>query len=153
METSSATAAAHRVARLLDSAFRVPGTRFRFGLDPVLGLVPGLGDAVAGSFGFYLLVVALRAGAPPIILLHMFANIGVDLLTGAIPLIGDLLDAGYKANLRNLDLLERYLRQPETTTRRSLILFVFLSLLLLAMVGGLIWLTVSALRTLLSGIA
>lgn len=143
---------ARRFARIMDSAFRVPGTRYRFGIDPILGLVPGLGDAVGGGFGFYLLVLAFRAGAPPIVLLRMFANIGADLLLGAVPLLGDLLDAGYKANLRNLGILERYLARPEDTTRKSAAIFVVLTVLLLALVAGLIWVAVAAIRGLIGGL-
>jgi hypothetical protein len=140
---------ARKVARVLDSVFRVPGTRFRFGLDPIIGLVPGLGDAVAGGFGVYLLVLALRSGAPPIVLFRMFANIGLDLLFGTVPLLGDLLDAGYKANLRNLDLLDRYLDRPQETSRKSLAIFVALLAILVLLIVGAIWLAVAAIRAIL----
>lgn len=141
---------ARDLARILDSAFRVPGTRYRFGLDPILGLVPGLGDAIAGGFGFYLLVLAFRAGAPPVVLLRMFANIVVDVLVGTVPLLGDLLDAGFKANLRNLQLLERYIARPRETRTRSLMLLLALGAALLAFVVGAIWLAVATIQTVLT---
>lgn len=147
------TARARGLARILDSAFRVPGTRFRFGLDPVLGLVPGLGDAIGGGFGFYLLFLAYRAGAPPIIMIRMFANIGLDVLMGSVPLLGDLLDAGYKANLRNLGLLERYLEAPEESTRRTRLLLIGLLVLLLALLLVAIWLAFAAIEALIGAIA
>jgi hypothetical protein len=147
------TARARDLARILDSAFRVPGTRYRFGLDPILGLIPGLGDAIGGGFGFYLLFLAYRAGAPPIILIRMFGHIGLDVLLGAVPLVGDLLDVGYKANIRNLGLLERYLARPEQSTRRSLMLLVVLLALLVASVVGGIWLAVASMEALFSALA
>ncbi len=146
------TVRARELARLLDAAFRVPGTRFRFGLDPLLGLVPGLGDVVGGAFGFYLLVLAFRAGAPPSVIGRMFLNIGADLLLGAVPLLGDLLDAGYKANLRNLALLERYIDRPEDTKKRSFLLLVLLSLVLLVLVVGAIWGVLSLVEAILNAL-
>lgn len=140
------TRRARDLARILDSAFRVPGTRFRFGLDPLLGLVPGLGDAVGGGFGLYLLFQAYQAGAPAIVMFRMFANIAADVVLGGVPVLGDLLDAGYKANLRNLSLLERYLERPQQATRGSLAFFVILVTLLLLLLGGAVWLTVAAIR-------
>lgn len=151
-EAKETTRRARDLARILDSAFRVPGTRYRFGLDPILGLVPGLGDAIGGGFGFYLLVLAFRAGAPPVVLLRMFGNIIADVLLGAIPLLGDLLDAGYKANLRNLQLLERYIARPRETRTRSLVLLVLLATALLAFVAGAIWLAVETIQAILGGI-
>lgn len=140
------TRRARDLARILDSAFRVPGTRFRFGLDPLLGLVPGLGDAVGGGFGLYLLFQAYRAGAPAIVMFRMFANIAADVVLGGVPVVGDLFDAGYKANLRNLSLLERYLEHPQQATRASLIFFAIFVTLLLLLLAGAVWLTVAAIQ-------
>lgn len=146
------TSRAREFARIMDSAFRVPGTRFRFGLDPVLGLVPGLGDAIGGGFGFYLLVQAYRAGAPPVVMIRMFANIAADLLLGAIPLLGDLFDAGFKANLRNLALLERYQADPERTRGRSFLLLMVLLVALLLIIAGAVWIVAAAIGALLGAI-
>lgn len=142
-EPKDTTRRARELARIMDSAFRLPGTRFRFGLDPIIGLIPGLGDAVGAGFGLYLLVLAFRAGAPRIVLVRMSANIGADLLLGAVPLLGDLLDAGYRANLRNLRLLERHLARPEEVARKSLALFVGLVMLLVVVLGAVVWLTIA----------
>lgn len=135
-------------ARVLDSAFRVPGTRWRFGLDPILGLVPGVGDVVGGSMALYLLWVAARAGAPAPVLTRMALNIGVDTLFGAIPLLGDLLDAGWKANNRNLRILEEFLEQPDRTRSRSKALLVGLLLLLVVLLVGVFWLAFAIARAL-----
>ena len=103
-----AIVALRKWATLLDSAFRVPGTQLRFGLDPVVGLIPGIGDIVTGFFSVLMLLHAVRLRVPKVVLARMTINVGLDLLAGAVPLLGDLFDAGYKANLRNLALLERH---------------------------------------------
>jgi hypothetical protein len=95
-------------AVLLDSAFQVPGTQLRFGLDPVVGLIPGAGDLITGFFSVMILLHALRLRVPKVIVARMLGNVALDLVVGAVPLLGDLFDAGFKANLRNMALLERY---------------------------------------------
>jgi hypothetical protein len=94
-----------RLARLLDSAVVVPGTKFRVGLDPVLGLIPGLGDVVSAACSVYILYEAKRLGVSRAVQAKMLANIAADLAVGAIPLVGDLCDFAFKANLRNLRLM------------------------------------------------
>lgn len=98
-----------RVARLLDSEFRIPGTRWRFGLDPVIGLVPGVGDAASAVLSLWIIAESRRLGAPSGTLTRMLLNVLTDTVAGSIPVVGDAFDAGYKANLRNLALLERAL--------------------------------------------
>lgn len=107
-----AVAALRKWAVLLDSAFQVPGTRVRFGLDPVLGLIPGAGDVLAGCFSILIVLHAVRLRIPKVIIAKMMINVGIDVLAGAVPLIGDLFDVAWKANLRNLALLERHARSP-----------------------------------------
>lgn len=92
-------------SRLLDSVFRVPGTSFRFGWDPIIGLVPGAGEAVSAAFGAVVLVQALRLGVPRIVVLRMVVNLLIDLGVGAIPIVGDAFDFAWKSNDRNLALL------------------------------------------------
>lgn len=152
-EPSDTTRHARALARLLDSAFRVPGTRFRFGLDPLLGLVPGLGDAVGGGLGLYLLVLAYRAGAPPVVMLRMGANIAADALLGAVPVLGDLFDASYRANLRNLELLDRYLADPRETTGKTLAVLLALAAAIIAILVAAVWLVATALRAVGAGIS
>ena len=103
---------------LLDSAFRVPGTRLTFGLDPLLGLVPGLGDLATPLFAALLLVHAVRLRIPRVVQLRMLINAVIDFGIGAIPVLGDLFDFGWKANVRNLALLERHAR-PGTAASRA----------------------------------
>lgn len=128
------------LAQALDSAFRIPGTRLRFGLDPLLGLFPGVGDVVGGLMSGYLLWAGARAGAPPSVLLRMFSNILIDVVLGAVPVLGDLFDAGWKANLRNAALLERFLEHPRRTTVATYLVFALLLLALAALIAGAIWL-------------
>mgnify|MGYP002778912731 CR=1 FL=1 len=137
---------ARALSRSLDSIFRVPGTRFRFGLDPLLGLVPGLGDVVGGGMAAYVMWLAARAGAPAPILGRMAFNVAIDALLGAVPLLGDVVDAFWKGNLRNLGLLEQYLENPAKARSRSYVFLIFLLVLLLATIAGTIWLTYAAIR-------
>ncbi|HUF50366.1 MAG TPA: DUF4112 domain-containing protein [Longimicrobiales bacterium] len=128
-----------RLAFILDELFRVPGTNFRFGIDPLLGLIPGGGDVAGSILSAYTLVVATRMGAPAPVVVRMGFNILVDAVVGAVPLLGDLFDAGFKANRRNVDLLQRYLDEPRPVTRssRALLLAVLLVLLLVVVAAAL----------------
>jgi hypothetical protein len=97
-----------RVARALDSAVPVPGTSFRFGLDPILGLIPGVGDLVSPLFALGILFQARDLRVPRVVQLRMIFNVAIDVLTGFVPLVGDLFDFAWKANNRNMALLERH---------------------------------------------
>jgi hypothetical protein len=99
-----------RWAVLLDSAFRVPGTNIRFGLDAIVGLVPGLGDVVAPIFTVAVLATGLTMRVPAVVLARMVLNAGIDMLIGLVPVLGDLADIAWKADLRNVALLERHAR-------------------------------------------
>ncbi|NJN31321.1 MAG: DUF4112 domain-containing protein [Synechococcales cyanobacterium RM1_1_8] len=101
------------ISRIMDSALRIPGTRFRVGIDPIIGLIPGAGDIVATAISAYLIVLAARFRLPWPMLRHMIFNVGLEAVVGAIPLFGDLFDAYYKSNLRNLRLLEAHLESSD----------------------------------------
>lgn len=98
-----------RFAHLSDEVFRVPGTRWRVGLDGVVGLVPGVGDAATALLALYPLIEAWRLGAPPKLLARMLANLGLDAAVGSVPVLGDLFDLRFKSNRRNVELLRRHL--------------------------------------------
>ncbi|NLY00242.1 MAG: DUF4112 domain-containing protein [Rhodopirellula sp.] len=102
-----------RLTRWLDTAFRIPGIPVRFGLDGIIGLVPGLGDAVTAGVSVYLIREAARLGAPRPLLARMVANVGLDLVAGVVPVVGDLIDLAWKANVKNLSLLEDYLASQQ----------------------------------------
>jgi hypothetical protein len=97
-----------RIARLMDSQFRLPGTRFRFGLDPILGLLPVVGDLSSLAVSGMLLLTMMRHGASGAVVVRMAFNILLDTVIGSIPILGNLFDFAYKANERNLNLLRRH---------------------------------------------
>jgi hypothetical protein len=107
------------IARLFDQAFAVPGTRRRFGLDALFGLVPGLGDIVGALVAVYAMHVARTLRAPASVHLHMLGNIALDALIGTVPVLGDIFDFVFKAQTRNLALLDAWMATPELTARRS----------------------------------
>jgi hypothetical protein len=136
------------LTQLMDQAFRVPGTRWRFGLDAIIGLLPGIGDALTALVGLYGLLVARQLGAPASIQLRMLWNLAVDTIVGAIPLIGDLFDFAFKAHVRNRVLLERWLASPHVTRRTSALLLVALIAALLGLIVGAVWFAFYLLRAL-----
>jgi hypothetical protein len=97
------------LARLMDNALRLPGTNVRFGLDSIVGLIPGAGDAATSLVSLYILSAANRYGVARATQLRMAANIAIDAVVGAVPVLGDLFDLYWKANLRNAELLRRHL--------------------------------------------
>jgi uncharacterized protein DUF4112 len=115
---------------LLDEVFRVPGTSFRFGIDGVIGLVPGLGDVLAGLASLIIPLAAWIRGVPYVTLMRMTANLGIGVLVGTIPLFGDIFDVVWKANRRNYRLLSRHLGEPKQHTWRD---WVFLAVLAAAL--------------------
>src|SRR5690242_13196863 len=92
------------LSRWLDNAFEIPFLRWRFGLDPILGLFPGIGDTITALASLYILATATRLGAPRIALARMSVNIALDFILGSIPLIGDLFDVWWKSNQMNVQL-------------------------------------------------
>ena len=112
------------MAALLDSRFRVPGTSIRFGLDPILSLVPGLGDLTSPVFALALIVQGLRQRVPKVVLTRMMLNALIDAVIGVIPIAGTIGDVFFRANLMNLQLLERH-AHPGRPPERSDYVFVF----------------------------
>ena len=111
MNNHEEVARLENMADWLDSRFRIPGTNVRFGLDAILGLIPGLGDGVLALPSAYLIMAAQRLGASNWLMARMAANVGIDMVLGAVPLIGDIFDIGFKANRRNIALLRRHLHE------------------------------------------
>jgi hypothetical protein len=126
--------ALRRWATLLDSAFRVPGTNIRFGIDAIIGLVPGLGDLSAPVFAAVLLVTSFRLRVPAVVQARMVFNATLDMLLGLVPLLGDLVDVAWKANLRNLALLERHAR-PGVPPSQGDYIFVIVCVIVLAFIA------------------
>ena len=103
-------------AHLLDDWFRIPFTPIRIGLDGLIGLIPGLGDILAGIASFVIILAAWIRGVPWITLVRMMVNLGIEVVIGSIPLFGDIFDIAWKANRRNYQLMVRHLRQPHRHT-------------------------------------
>lgn len=106
-----------KLMRLLDEAFRVPGTNLRFGWDPIIGLVPWIGDVLTAVLGSAIVVKAHRLRVPGVVQIRMLLNIGIDVLVGVVPVVGDAADFLWKANTKNLALLERHAPQVQPATR------------------------------------
>ncbi len=97
------------LARIMDDQFRVPGTNIRFGLDALIGLIPGVGDAITGAVTLYLISRAWGIGVPFHVKIRMLANLAADLVLGVVPIVGDVFDVAWRANRKNLQLLQRHL--------------------------------------------
>lgn len=134
------------VSRVLDELVPIPGTNQRIGLDPVIGLIPWVGDAISAGVGLWLIAEAARFRIPTVVLLRMVLNTLVDLAAGAIPILGDLFDVVSRSNKRNLELFRRHATDPGAPTTQHT---AFLAGLLLVFVGVL-WLLATAIGWLLS---
>ena len=124
---------ARSLARLLDDLVRIPGTNIGVGLDPIIGLIPGVGDMIGGIMSGYILLVAAQEGVPASVLTRMLGNIALDSLVGVVPVLGDLFDFSIKSNRRNVDLLDRYLAAPAETkaASRGMVALIILAAILL----------------------
>lgn len=142
--TARQQAALQRLAHILDSAIPLPGG-YRMGLDGLLGLIPGVGDVIGSVLSSYIIGQAYQLGASPMLLLRMGANIVVDTIVGAIPVVGDLFDFAWKANRRNVALLDRHLANPQQTKQRSTLLMIGLMMGLVAVVIAIVYAVITLL--------
>jgi hypothetical protein len=128
-----------RLAKLMDSQFRIPGTDFRFGLDGLIGLIPGAGDLSTFAVSGYMVLILAQNGASGYVLARMIVNILIDAIIGSVPLIGDLFDIAFKANMRNLRLMqEHYVEGRHRGSALRVVVPVLI--IVLAIIVGLIWL-------------
>lgn len=125
-----------QISHVLDNAIPVPGTKVRVGLDPILGLLPGGGDVLTGLMSVYIVFEGARMGVPASTLGRMGTNILLDVLTGTVPVIGDLFDVTWKANSQNVKLLERHLAAPEPSRAADKAFAVVMIVLLIVLVLG-----------------
>ena len=137
------------LSHLLDNAIPIPGTKYRIGLDPILGVIPGGGDTITGAMGAYIVVEAAKMGLPRKVIGQMVGNIVFDSLAGIVPILGDLFDVGWKANVKNIALLEKHLELTPRKRKSDFIFLVGLTLLLAAIVLGFATLTFFIVRQLL----
>ncbi|WP_257457982.1 DUF4112 domain-containing protein [Archangium lipolyticum] len=152
MSTSSNPAALEQVrglARQLDTSIRLPGG-IRIGWDALLGLIPGVGDWAGALLSSYIILQAVRLGASREVLLRMVGNVGLEALVGAVPFLGDVFDAAWKANTRNVRLLEEHLMAPAATRRASRAWVFGIGVLLVGVLALAVTITVLLLRALAS---
>ena len=124
-----------RLSKVMDNAIAIPGTKIRFGLDPILGLLPGGGDTITGGLSAYIVVEAARMGLPPEVLYKMVGNILLDSFAGTIPVLGDLFDVGWKSNVKNIELLEKHLEIAEDSKSNTLFIIGLIILLTIIILG------------------
>ncbi len=136
--TKNELRSAEVLAKLMDSQFQIPGTKFRFGLDPLIGLIPGFGDFTGFIISGYMLLICARNGASGFLLARMTVNILIDALIGSIPIIGDMFDFAYKANNRNLKLMQQHYVQGRYKGGAWKVV-VPLLLILFLVIAGLAW--------------
>lgn len=129
-----------RLAKLMDAQFRIPGTNYRFGLDGILGLIPGAGDLSTFGVSGYLIWIMAKNGASNYVLVRMGLNVVLDALIGSIPILGDLFDFAFKANTRNVRLMEQYYAQGrhrgsawKVVVPIMIVLFIIIALILWGM--------------------
>ncbi|MEL6581877.1 MAG: DUF4112 domain-containing protein [Cyanobacteria bacterium J06621_12] len=108
-----------QLAHLLDTAIAIPGTKIRFGLDPILGLIPGGGDLIAAAISAYMIYLAARSGLERSEIIKMIKNVAIETAVGSVPIAGDIFDIYFKANMRNLEILENHLAQDEVEAEES----------------------------------
>jgi hypothetical protein len=120
-----------RLEILLDEAFRIPFTQFRFGIDGIIGLIPGLGDVIAGILSLIIPIAAWTRGVPYVAIVRMGVNVTIGVLVGSVPFLGDAFDMAWKPNRRNYQLLQRHLGQPRRHTWKD---WAFLAALACALV-------------------
>ncbi|MES2305021.1 MAG: DUF4112 domain-containing protein [Gemmatimonadota bacterium] len=137
------------LARVWDEAIRLPIIG-RVGLDALVGLIPGLGDIAGGLLAGYGLMIAARLKAPPIVLLRMLVNIAIDTVGGVIPIAGDIFDSQFRANTRNLALLEAWLADPHGVRRRSVLVLIGVAAAFCALLTLTVWLAVRAIAWIFS---
>ena len=142
---------AKALGQLLDASFTIPGTTIKIGLDPLIGLIPGIGDIISNAIGSSLLFLATKAGVPRIVILRMSLNIAINMVVGAIPVIGDLFSIWFKSNLQNAQLLYRHCQRTAPTPNLNDWLYVVsivlgMLLLLGITIAGLFWLVSSLLH-------
>jgi hypothetical protein len=123
---------------LLDNAIPIPGTSWKIGLDPIIGLIPGVGDVAGAVLSGYIVLEAVRAEVPSFTLARMLVNVGIDTLLGAVPAVGDVFDAAWKSNTMNVALLERHLAATGSAPpkRRNVIGVMTLALIALVLIVG-----------------
>ena len=138
------------ISYLLDNAIPIPGTNYRVGIDPILGLIPGGGDTISAFLSAYIILESAQLGVPREALLRMVYNIILDSALGSVPVVGDLFDASWKANVKNISLLESHLASPIPSKKVDRVFIILLLVGLILFVMAITFLSVLVFRFLLS---
>jgi hypothetical protein len=145
-QREAVVATAELLAKVLDTAVKIPGTSFSLGLDPLLGLIPGLGDLLANLIGTAILVLAARLHVPQIVIARMSLNLLINGAVGAIPVVGDLFSIWFRSHARNAELLRRAMTQPYQETQQAILYVAGIIggtvVLLLLAITAVLWLVV-----------
>ena len=123
------------LSRVLDTWFRIPGTSIRFGIDGIIGLIPGIGDILAGLASSIIILAAWARGAPYVTIARMLVNLALDVIIGTVPLFGDIFDIAWKANRRNYALLTQHLEQPHRNHWRDWLFLAGVALVVCAILA------------------
>jgi hypothetical protein len=142
-----------RLAWWLDNAIEVPGTRYRIGFDALIGLIPGVGDFVGTLLSSYIIAVAASQGLPPSALARMAINVALEAVVGVIPIFGDLFDAAWKSNQRNIRIMEQFQATPRAARRQSRAVVAAWALAVIALVVVLVIGAVAAIRWLVGALS
>lgn len=127
------------LADLLDQRFTIPGTSIRIGLDPIVSLIPGIGDLLANLTGSFILIIAAQLGVPKIVIARMGINVAINTLLGAVPIFGDVISIWYRSNVKNVELLDHYVGRPSKRADAKDWLFVIALIVgLLLLLGGIV---------------
>jgi Domain of unknown function (DUF4112) len=121
-----------QLSQLLDGAIVIPGTKYRIGLDPILGLIPGGGDTVSAALSGYIIIEAARMGLPRKALMQMVGNLVIDTVAGSVPVVGDIFDVFSKANIRNMQIVESHAQAPTPSAKTDKL---FIGLLIVGLLG------------------
>jgi len=126
------------LAKLLDNSISIPGTPWKIGFDPIVGLIPGIGDLIGAVLSGYIILESVRADVPAFTLARMLVNVGIDTLLGAVPALGDVFDAAWKSNTMNVALLERHVSTVGDTPRRrhNVLGLMVIALVVLVLIVG-----------------
>ncbi|HVD61367.1 MAG TPA: DUF4112 domain-containing protein [Gemmatimonadaceae bacterium] len=134
------------LARLLDSAFKIPGTGVRIGADSILGLIPVVGDLTGAALSGYIVLASARLGAPASTLIRMVINIAIDTVVGSVPILGDMFDAGWRANIKNVELLDQHIGGDVQSRKANRLVVIGVIAALLLMAAGAVFLGIMTLK-------
>lgn len=133
--------ASRAVAKIMDDCIRIPGTDWRIGLDPIIGLIPGWGDSAGAAAGGVILWAGLREGLPTIALMRMGVNVVINTVFGAVPVLGDFFSAWFKSNRRNYEILQKHIGKKRRPKAIDYAVVIGFGVVVVALLVGIVWLS------------